>query len=84
MQKNAYAVSAVATMPPQIKVLHDNYWQAVMPILVVYKNTQYIQTQTLSVTIEFTIVPAGQGVRGLAIASLQTHVVKPICQCVGS
>ena len=83
IQKNAYDVSAVATMPPQIKVLHDNYWQAVMPILVVYKNPQYIQKQTLEVTLEFTLAPTGQGVRGLAIASLQAKVVKPFCQCVG-
>lgn len=82
VQKNAYDVSAVATMPPQIKVLHDNYWQAVMPVLVVYKNPQIIQKQTLEVTIEFTTAPTGQGVRGLAMASLQAKVVTPSCQCV--
>ena len=82
VQKNSYDVSAVATMPPTTKLLHDNYWEAVMPILVVYKNPQYIQKQTLEVTIQFTAVPSGQGVRGLAIASLQSKVAKPICQCI--
>jgi len=82
VQKNAYDVSAVATMPPTIQLLHDNHWQAVMPLLVVYKNPQYIQKQTLEVTLEFTFAPAGQGVRGLAITSLQSKVVKPTCQCI--
>ncbi len=36
VKKNAYSVSAVATMPPIIKSLHQNYWQAMMPVLVVY------------------------------------------------
>lgn len=81
VQKNAYDVSAVATMPPAIKLLHDNYWQAIMPVLVVYKNPQYIQKQTLQITIEFTLAPSGQGVRGLAMASLQSKVIKPSCQC---
>lgn len=82
VQKNAYDVSAVATMPPAIKLLHDNYWEAVMPVLVIYKNPQYIQKQTLEVTLQFTAVPSGQGVRGLAVASLQAKIVKPICQCI--
>lgn len=82
VQKNSYDVSAVATMPPVIKLLHDNYWEAVMPILVVYKNPQYIQKQTLEITLQFTTVPSGQGVRGLAIGSLQAKVAKPVCQCI--
>ena len=81
VKKNAYYVSAVATMPPQIKALRNNYWQAIMPLLVVYKNPQYQQKQTLEVTIEFTTAPSGQGVRGLAINSLQATVTKPACQC---
>lgn len=81
VKKNDYDVSAVATMPPQIKLTHDNYWQAIMPLLVVYRNPQYIQKQTLEVTIEFTLAPSGQGVRGLAMTSLQSKVTKPACEC---
>lgn len=81
VKKNAYAVSAVALMPPIIKSVTNNQWQAVMPLLVVYKNAQYQQKQTLEITLFFTTAPAGQGVRGLAINSLQAKVVTPPCQC---
>lgn len=81
VQKNAYYVSAVATMPPQIKQLRDNTWQAIMPLLVVYKNPQYQQKQTLNITLEYTTAPSGQGVRGLAITSLQAKEAEPACQC---
>lgn len=81
VQKNNYFVSAVATMPPQLKTINDTNWQVVMPLLVVYKNPQYQQKQTLEVTIELTTAPSGQGVRGFAITSLQAKQVKPACQC---
>ena len=81
VKKNDYFVSAVATLPPQIKTISNHSWQAVMPLLVVYKNPQYQQKQTLEVTIEFTTTPAGQGVRGLAITSLQAKEAEPPCQC---
>ncbi len=81
VKKNAYYVNAVATMPPQIKTINDNYWRATMPIIVVYKNPQYQQKQTLEITIEFSTSPTGQGVRGLSIISLQSKLIKPPCQC---
>ncbi|RUQ81741.1 DotI/IcmL family type IV secretion protein [Legionella septentrionalis] len=81
VQKNAYEVSAVAAMPPEITGLRDNHWRAVMPLLVVYKNPQYVQKQMLAVSIEFTAVPKGQGIRGLAIVSLQSKVIEPPCKC---
>ena len=81
VQKNDYYVSAVATLPPQIKTISSNSWQAIMPLLVVYKNPQYQQKQTLEVTIEFTTAPSGQGVRNLAITSLNAKEVKPACKC---
>lgn len=78
--KNAYSVSAVATLPPTIKMLHENYWHAEMPLLVVYKNPQSQQKQHLLVNIEFTTTPSGQGVRGLALTSLQaTEIKDPKC-----
>lgn len=82
VQKNNYIVNAVATWPPKIMALSETRWQAVMPILVVYKNPQYQQKQTLEVTIIFSSMPSNQGVRGLAIESLQTKVKDPICQCM--
>lgn len=81
VQKNNYNVSAVATSPPVIKTVRENAWQAVMPLLVVYKNPQYEQKQTLEITIEFITAPPGQGVRGLAINSIQGKEIKPACQC---
>ena len=81
IKKNNYDVSAVATMPPIIKEIHPHYWQAVMPLLVVYKNPQHLQKQTLNITLDFTIAPSGQGIRGLAITSLQAKVMTPACQC---
>lgn len=82
IQQNNYMVSAVATMPPTIKTLHERYWQAIMPVLVVYKNPQHTQKQTLNVTIEFTTASTGQGVRGLAITSLRSTVAEAPCQCI--
>lgn len=81
VQKNSYVVSAVATLPPEIKTLADNRWQATMPLLVLYKNPQFQQLQTLEVTINFSQAPSGQGVRGLAIDSLESTIVKPACLC---
>jgi hypothetical protein len=81
VQKNAYYVSAVATSPPKLTVLDPTHWIAVMPILVVYENPQYQQKQHLQVTINFTVAPAGQGVRGFSILSLQSSVTTPPCEC---
>ena len=81
VNKNNYSVSAVATMPPQIKMIHPNYWQATMPLVVVYKNPASQQKQTVNISIEFTAVPSGQGVRGFAITSLQSKQIQPPCQC---
>ena len=81
IKNNAYDVSAVATMPPDIKKLKDNQWQVTMPVLVVYKNPEYKQKQTLSIMMTFIEAPPGTGVRGLAITNLQATVAKPACQC---
>jgi hypothetical protein len=81
VQANSYEVSAVATLPPLIKKINAQQWQADMPLLVVYKNPQYRQKQTLNVTIHFVQAPSSQGVRGLAITSLQMKETKPACKC---
>ena len=83
VKQNQYDVSAVATSPPEIKKLSEDTWQAVMPLLVIYKNPQYLQKQTLQVTILFTEVPKGQGVRGMAISSLKSKIKQPACRCPG-
>lgn len=83
VQKNAYYVSAVATYPPTIKNVGPQQWQATMPILVIYKNPQYQQKQTLNVTINFQTAAKGQGIRSLAITSLHSQVSQPPCQCLG-
>lgn len=83
VQTNAYYVSAVATMPPTLKPLANKKWQAIMPVLVVYKNPEYKQEQTLKITLTFMESPAGTGVRGFAVTELQASVDKPPCQCVG-
>ncbi|MDP1603507.1 MAG: DotI/IcmL family type IV secretion protein [Legionella sp.] len=79
--KNKYYVSAVATLPPEIKTLGENHWQATMPLLVIYKNPQYQQKQTLKVIINFGVAPSGQGVRGLSINNLQSSVSESPCEC---
>lgn len=81
VKKNQYKVTAVALMPPEIKQINPQNWQAVMPILVVFQNPQYKQKQTLEMTAYFTTAPSGQGVRGLAITSLRSKVTEPPCRC---
>jgi hypothetical protein len=81
VQKNNYEVTAVATQPPTIKMVYADHWEAVMPLLVVYKNPAYQQKQHLMVTLQFTTSPTGQGVRGFAITSLQSAQVSPSCEC---
>ncbi|KTD17731.1 DotI/IcmL family type IV secretion protein [Legionella jordanis] len=81
VQQNSYFVSSVATSPPEVKTIKTDQWQASMPLLVLYKNPQYQQTQHLLVTINFIPAPSGQGVRGLAIESLQAKISKPPCRC---
>lgn len=81
VQKNAYTVSAVALMPPTIKTVDKSHWQATMPVLVVYKNPQYQQKQTLEVALSFSIAPTGQGVRGLSITNFHSKVIQPPCRC---
>ena len=81
VHKNNYDVSAVATAPPIVTSLSNNSWQAVMPLLVLYKNPQYQQKQTLEVTLEWSTTPAGQGVRGFGITRITAKQVTPMCQC---
>ncbi|AMQ26579.1 TPA: DotI/IcmL family type IV secretion protein [Legionella pneumophila] len=81
VQKNAYFVNAVATEPPKLITLDPTHWQAIMPILVVYKNPQYEQKQNLKVVLGFTVASPGQGVRGFSVTSLQSTPISPPCQC---
>jgi len=81
VQQNSYEVTSVATLPPTIKTINKQQWQAIMPLLVVYKNPQYQQKQTLEITLNFIKAPEGQGVRGLSITSLLAKVAKPMCRC---
>lgn len=81
VQKNAYAVTAVALMPPKIKTISPNHWQAKMPLLVVYSNPQYQQKQTLEVTLQFGLAPQGQGIRGLSINHFNTLSTQDPCKC---
>lgn len=81
VQKNAYDVTAVATQPPKLNYLDPTHWQAMMNILVVYQNPQYQQRQNLKVVLTFSEAPAGQGVRGFNILSLQSTITEPPCEC---
>jgi|GEM_PF-1553523 len=83
VKTNSYAVSAVALAPPEVSVSNDGQsWKASMPLLVVYKNPQFKQQQTLQVDITFVEAASNQGVRGLAMNSLQAKVSTPPCQCM--
>ena len=53
-----------------------------MPVLVQYNNPQYQQQQNLKIVLGITQASAGQGIRGYAITSLQSTVIKPPCQCM--
>ena len=79
--KNSYFVNAVATLPPEIKTLNSNSWQATMPILVTYKNPQSQQKQNLAITLKFSKASSGVGVRGYQIDFLQSKVTAPACEC---
>jgi len=81
VKENHYTVSAVALLPPVISHLSPQHWQAVMPLLVLYKNPQYQQKQTLNVTLDFMQAPAGQGVRGFVVTLFQSKIASPPCQC---
>lgn len=80
IKTNAYTVSAVATLPPTIKVIAPNEWEANMPILVIYKNPAYSQKQELNVILRF-IASTNQGVRGFAIKSLKSVPIATACKC---
>lgn len=82
VKQNNYAVSAVALAPPELTISDDGKsWKASMPLLVMYKNPEQQQKQTLMVTITFVDVPANQGVRGMAMNSLQAKVTTAPCPC---
>ena len=82
VQKNNYEVSAVALLPPVIKtIVKTNEWEATMPLLVLYKNKEYQQKQTLSVVITFMPAKENEGVRGLVLTSFTTTVTTPACRC---
>jgi hypothetical protein len=82
VEKNNYTTSAVALLPPTIKFLSaSNEWQAKMPLLVLYKNKDDQQKQTLEVVITFISSKAPEGVRGLAITSFTTTITTPACRC---
>lgn len=80
-QKNRYSVSAVAIAPPTVTVASKGVWKGEMPLLVVYKNPQYTQKQSLMVTVFFTETSGDTGVRGLAISSMQSAVIQKPCIC---
>ncbi len=82
IQKNNYTVSAVALLPPTIQVLHEGVeWQATMPLLVLYKNKDYQQKQTLEVVVTMVKAQANEGVRGLAATSFTTTTTAAPCNC---
>lgn len=82
VKSNSYYVSSVALLPPVVQASGDGkHWIADMPLLVLYKNAQYRQKQTLNVRLTFTEAQTNQGVRGLAIDSLRSTITSPPCRC---
>lgn len=51
VKNNKYTVSAVATLPPSIKLIGKNLYEASMPIIVSYKNADKTQVQHLTITL---------------------------------
>ena len=83
VKKNSYYVSAVPTMPPKIKQLADNEWEAVIDVLVLYQNPAYKQKQNLKLTVNF-VQSSKEGTRGFAITRIQSIVTEPPCRCVNT
>jgi len=81
VKENHYSVSAVSLLPPVISNVSPQHWQAVMPLLVLYKNLHYQQKQTLNVTLDFMKAPAGQGVRGFLVTLFKSKIASPPCRC---
>mgnify|MGYP000042895249 CR=1 FL=1 len=84
VMKNSYFVSAVALLPIELKTIDTTHWQASVPVVVLYRNPQFQQKQTLQVTINFSAAPRGQGVRGLAITQFTSTVTQDPCICKAS
>lgn len=82
VQQKHYTVSAVATLPPTIKPLAQNQWEATMPIIVLYTSPEQKQKQTLTITIHFQKAPEGQGIRGLHITSFLSKADTAACVCM--
>lgn len=82
VQKNLYTVSAVATAPPVLNTVDATHWTVTMPVLVQYQNPQYQQQQNLNIVLGITLSSSGQGVRGFAITSFQSHAITPPCRCI--
>lgn len=82
IQKNRYEVQAVATGVPSLRQVAPLYWEATMPILVVYQNPQYQQKQELKVSVQIVQTNSGEGVRGFALNSLNAVEQAPPCRCM--
>lgn len=80
VKKNTYYVSAVPTMPPKIKNLSENEWEAVVDVLVLYQNPAFKQKQNLKVTVNF-VKSNKEGMRGFAITRIRSIVTEPPCKC---
>lgn len=80
IQKNSYYVSAIPTMPPIVKEVSTNKWQATVYLLVLYKNSEYQQKQNLKVVIYFEKSDK-LGKNGFAISSMQSIVTEKPCRC---
>lgn len=80
VKKHSYNVSSVPLLPPTIKNISANEWQATIPILVIYQNPDYKQKQTLKVVVDF-VKADKEGVNGFAIKNLISTVTEQPCQC---
>lgn len=82
VKKNQYEVTAVATLPPEIKNIGGAQFSAKMPLLVSYKNPKYQQKQVLEVTVNFIEVPPSPTKPlGLALTRLVSKETEPPCDC---
>jgi hypothetical protein len=80
VMQNHMTVSAVATLPPTIKMLDPQTYHAKMPILVSYASTDNTQTQYLTIDLEI-IKTSGATTRGFAINRFEAHIDSKPCIC---
>jgi hypothetical protein len=80
VMQNQMTVSAVATLPPSIKMVNAQTYHAHMPILVQYASANNTQVQYLSIDLDI-IKSSAKSTRGYAINRFEASIDTKPCLC---